>query len=80
MLFPFLGAAAVICFGWPGTLVFLVYPLQVSRRMARLTGSIRTRFQLAFFEILARVPESLGQMKFLRNRLMHVRGSIIEYK
>jgi glycosyltransferase involved in cell wall biosynthesis len=80
ILFPFLSAGAVICFGWPGTLALLVYPLQILRRMARLTGSIHSRLQLAVFEMLARFPESLGQMKFLRNRLIAVRGSIIEYK
>jgi glycosyltransferase involved in cell wall biosynthesis len=80
VLLPFLTAAAVICLGWPGALVLLLYPLQMLRRMACLTGSIRTRFQWAFFEILARFPEGFGQMKFLRNRLIAVRSSIIEYK
>jgi glycosyltransferase involved in cell wall biosynthesis len=79
-LFPFLSAAAAICFGWPGALVLLVYPMQIFRRMASMTGPARIRFQLAFFEILARFPESFGQVKFLRNRLMAVQGRIIEYK
>jgi glycosyltransferase involved in cell wall biosynthesis len=80
VLFPFATVAAMLWFGWPGIVVILVYPLQLLRRMARLPGSLRTRFQLAFFELLARFPESLGQMKFWRDRLIGSRGGIIEYK
>jgi hypothetical protein len=35
---------------------------------------------VAFFELLGRFPESLGQMKFWRDRLIGSRGAIIEYK
>jgi GT2 family glycosyltransferase len=80
VMFPVAAAAAVVWLGWLGTVVLLVYPLQILRRMARSTGSLRTRFLLALFELLARFPESLGQMTFLRNRLMGLRDTIIEYK
>jgi GT2 family glycosyltransferase len=80
VLFPLASGAAMLWFGWPGIVVLLIYPLQLLRRMARLPGSLRTRFQLAFFELLARFPESHGQMKFLRDWLMGSRGGIIEYK
>jgi GT2 family glycosyltransferase len=80
VLFPLASIAAMLWLGWPGIAVLLIYPLQLLRRTARLPGSLRTRFQLAFFELLARFPESLGQIKFLRNRLINSRGGIIEYK
>jgi GT2 family glycosyltransferase len=80
LVFPLVATIAAICLGWPGTIVLLVYPLQILRRMTRSTGSLRTRFLLALFELLARFPESLGQMIFLRNRLIGLRDTIIEYK
>jgi glycosyltransferase involved in cell wall biosynthesis len=79
-LLPLISMAAVLWFGWPGVAVLLVYPLQMLRRMARLSGSMRIRFRLAFFEMLGRFSESLGQMKFMRDQLMGSRGGIIEYK
>jgi cellulose synthase/poly-beta-1,6-N-acetylglucosamine synthase-like glycosyltransferase len=80
VLFPLAGVATMLWFGWPAIVVLLIYPLQLLRRMARLPGSLRSRWQLAFFELLGRFPESLGQMKFLRDRLIGSRGGIIEYK
>jgi glycosyltransferase involved in cell wall biosynthesis len=80
VLFPLASVAAMLWFGWPGIVVLLIYPLQLLRRMARLPGSLRSRWKVAFFELLARFPESLGQMKFLRDRLIGSRGGIIEYK
>lgn len=80
VLIPLACIAAVAWFGWPGTATLLIYPLQLWRRIARLPGSWRNRFQLAFFELVGRFPESLGQIKFVRNRLMRRRGGIIEYK
>jgi glycosyltransferase involved in cell wall biosynthesis len=77
---PLLSAAAILWLGWLGSLLLLFYPLQLMRRINRLTGQLRTRFQLAFFELLARFPEGLGQMKFMRDRLMKFRSGIIEYK
>jgi glycosyltransferase involved in cell wall biosynthesis len=78
--FPLASVVGTLWLGWPGIAVLLIYPLQLLRRIARLQGSLRTRFQLAFFELLARFAESLGQMKFLRDRLIGSRGGIIEYK
>jgi GT2 family glycosyltransferase len=80
VLFPLASVAAVLWFGWPGIVVLLIYPLQLLRRMARLPGSLRSRWKVAFFELLGRFPESLGQMKFWRDRLIGSRGAIIEYK
>jgi GT2 family glycosyltransferase len=80
VLFPIVSAAVTLWLGWSGIAVLLIYPLQLVRRTARLPGPMRIRIRLAFFELLARFPECLGQMKFLRNRVMGSRGGIIEYK
>jgi GT2 family glycosyltransferase len=80
VLLPLASVAAVAWFGLPEVAVLLIYPLQLLRRITRLSGTLRTRFQFAFFELLGRFPESLGQMKFMRERLMGLRSKIIEYK
>jgi glycosyltransferase involved in cell wall biosynthesis len=80
VLLPLVALAAILWFGWPGVSVLLIYPLQMVRRATGVPATFRARFRLASFELLARFPESLGQMIFLRDRLMGLRGGIIEYK
>jgi glycosyltransferase involved in cell wall biosynthesis len=65
-----------------GLLIFLVYPLQLLRRFRHASGPGPTQLRLKFvyFELLARFPEALGQMKFARDRLLRRHGSLIEYK
>jgi hypothetical protein len=58
----------------------LIYPLQVLRQTARNRGPLRHRALLALFQVLARFPESLGQIKFMRDRLLGRRARLIEYK
>jgi len=66
---------------WPwGMLTWLIYPLQVLRQIVRNTGSPMDRSTMAFFQVLARFPEGLGQIKFLLARLLHHRARLIEYK
>jgi hypothetical protein len=77
---PFLLICALLVFGWWGALVFVAYPLQMLRRMTRLSGSWRSRAQFSFFEQLSRFPEALGQLRFARDRLLGRRGRLIEYK
>jgi glycosyltransferase involved in cell wall biosynthesis len=78
--FPLLLIGALIVFGWSGALLFLVYPIQMLRRMASMPGSWRSRLQFAYFEQLSRFPEAVGQLKFARDRLFGHRGRLIEYK
>jgi GT2 family glycosyltransferase len=78
--FPLLVISALAVLGWLGALLLLIYPLQIVRRMLRMTGSLRTRLQFAFFEQLSRFPEAIGQLRFLRDRLLGRRGHLIEYK
>ena len=63
-----------------GWLVWLVFPLQVIRLTARNRGSVTERLTLAFFQMLSRFPEALGQLKFWRDRLFDRQVKLIEYK
>lgn len=58
----------------------LIYPIQVIK-IAILGGNQhRARWVSAFFLVLAKFPEVLGQIKFLYNAVMNKRGKLIEYK
>ena len=61
-------------------LLSLAYPLQVLR--LGLTGRLspRQNWWRAFFLVLGRFPEALGQLKYLRNRLAGKQSLLIEYK
>jgi GT2 family glycosyltransferase len=66
---------------WPGgLLVWLIYPLQVLRQTVRNTGPASDRAVLAFFQVLARFPEGLGQLKFLWDLMRGVQTRLVEYK
>src|SRR3981081_3290720 len=73
-----IGAATSIHpFGW---ILCLVYPLQLMRLTAHNSGPLGDRASLAFFQLLARFPEGLGQIIFLRDRLLQLRPRLIEHK
>ncbi|KRR27886.1 glycosyl transferase [Bradyrhizobium lablabi] len=80
LMIPLIWIVLVVAFGLPGLLAFLIYPLQLGRRILRIPGTWRVRVQLAFFELLSRFPESIGQLKFYRDNLLQSRPRIIEYK
>lgn len=63
--------------GWAS---WLIYPLQMLRQTVRNPGPLRERALLALFQLLARFPESWGQMKFMRDRLLGYHARLIEYK
>lgn len=67
-------------FGPWGWAIWLVYPLQITRQIVRTPGSVRDRMVIALFQMLARFPESLGQIRFIRDRIRARQASIIEYK
>jgi hypothetical protein len=77
---PLVCLGVVIAFGPWGWVTLLIYPLQMLRLMTRTRGPLRQRALLALFQVLARFPEGLGQMKFLRDRLFGLQKVIIEYK
>jgi GT2 family glycosyltransferase len=66
---------------WPwGLVTWLIYPLQMLRRMARNVGSLSQRATLAVYQVLGRFPEAWGEIKFMRDRLLGRRSQLIEYK
>jgi GT2 family glycosyltransferase len=72
--------AAGLMFGPWGWAAWLIFPLQMLRQMARNPGSLSDRATLALFQVLARFPESWGQIKFMRDRLFGRQAHLIEYK
>jgi cellulose synthase/poly-beta-1,6-N-acetylglucosamine synthase-like glycosyltransferase len=69
-----------LLFGRWAWAAFLIYPLQIFRQAIRNRGSLHERTLLALFQMLARFPEVLGQLKFLRDRMLMRQAHIIEYK
>jgi GT2 family glycosyltransferase len=77
---PLCIAVAVALLGpWAG-LLLLIYPLQVLRQFMRLPGSASDRGLRAAFQVLGRFPEMMGQLQFVRDRLLGRSGRLIEYK
>ena len=66
--------------GPAGLLLLAIYPVQVLRLMAKSKDVSRANLIHAFFLVLIKFPEALGQLKFYLSRLMKVRSRIIEYK
>jgi hypothetical protein len=63
-----------------GWCVWLIYPLQMFRQTVRNSGRLGERTLLAVFQMLARFPEGVGQMKFMWDRLLGRQAALIEYK
>jgi glycosyltransferase involved in cell wall biosynthesis len=76
-LFCLTASMALAPWGWAA---WLIYPAQAVRQTVRNDGPLRERATLALFQVLARFPEALGQLKFLRDRLLGRQARIIEYK
>jgi glycosyltransferase involved in cell wall biosynthesis len=72
-------AASFALFPW-GLTAWLFYPGQVLRQIARNKGTLRQRVTLALFQMIARFPEALGQLKFRRDHLLNRQAWLIEYK
>lgn len=79
-LLPLLCVLLGVTFPPWGNLLWLIFPLQLLRRSYQISGSPRHRTVLAFFELLARFPELVGQIKFRADSMLHRRRGIIEYK
>jgi GT2 family glycosyltransferase len=72
-------AASILAWPW-GLAAWLIYPLQLLRQTIRNRGRPGERAALAFFQVLARFPEAVGQVKFMRDRIFRFRSALIEYK
>ncbi|MHC8320941.1 glycosyltransferase family 2 protein [Pseudomonas sp. GB2N2] len=77
---PLATLVACLLVGAAGLLLLLVYPLQVARLARRGTRSTRENWLLAFFLVLGKFPEMLGQARFLLNRYGAGKTALIEYK
>jgi len=71
--------AASIVGPW-GLLLFLAYPLQFLRMLRRSRDDASLKVPRAFFLLLGKFPEVLGQLRYWRNRMARRRSLLIEYK
>ncbi|WP_346656113.1 glycosyltransferase [Bradyrhizobium sp. dw_78] len=72
-------AAGIALMPW-GWVSFAIYPLQMIRQSSRGPGDFRERATKAFFQVIGRFPEALGQLQFWRDRLFSRKSLLIEYK
>ena len=77
---PLAAVVASLLLGWFGLLLLLIYPVQVMRLARRGDGSSRENWLLAFFLVLGKFPEMVGQVKFLLSRIVGGKTALIEYK
>ncbi|WP_283180685.1 glycosyltransferase family 2 protein [Pseudomonas svalbardensis] len=77
---PLATVIASLVLGWFGLFLLLVYPLQVVRLARGGDRSRRENWLRAFFLVLGKFPEMLGQVKFLLNRFGAGKTALIEYK
>jgi GT2 family glycosyltransferase len=77
---PLFCLGSALALGPWGSAAWLIYPLQILRQTMRNPGPLGHRSLLALFQVLARFPECLGQIKFTRDRLLGYQARLIEYK
>ncbi|MGF0238600.1 glycosyltransferase [Rhodococcus sp. IEGM1300] len=77
---PLAALIATLIMGPAGWLLLLVYPLQITRLALRGKRSARENWLLAFFLVLGKFPEMLGQAKFVLSRFGAGKTALIEYK
>ncbi len=77
---PLACLAAGLTLGPWGWAAWLIYPWQMIRQMVRNPGPMSHRATLALFQLLARFPESWGQVRFMCDRLLSRKARLIEYK
>jgi hypothetical protein len=72
----------VVVSGWGawGFALLAIYPLQVTRLARRGERAARENWLRAFFLVLGKFPEVMGQVKFFYNRLAGKTARLIEYK
>jgi GT2 family glycosyltransferase len=77
---PVATALAASIAGPPGLLLAAAYPAQVVRLYFKRRTSTPEPLASAFFDVIGKFPECLGQLKFTRDRLTGRTGALIEYK
>jgi GT2 family glycosyltransferase len=75
------GVLATSVAAWPwGLFAWAVFPLQAARIALRTQGSLLQRMLRAGFLLLGKVPEAIGQMRYLIWRRIGKHQALIEYK
>lgn len=77
---PAVIVAGLLVWGWSGLALLGIYPVQIVRMALKGERSARENWLLAFFLLLGKFPEMLGQMKFLLQKVGAGRTALIEYK
>lgn len=77
---PAMSITASIFLGFWGFAILLVYPAQFIRLGLKGKRSMKESWVSAFFLMLGKLPEVIGQIKFLYNRLTGNTSHLIEYK
>ncbi|MGX4770526.1 glycosyltransferase [Bradyrhizobium guangdongense] len=80
MAIPLAWLIGVALIGSLGNIMLLIYPAQFVRLTLLGTGPLNENLVLAFFQLLSRFPESVGQLRFLRDHLWGRTPTIIEHK
>lgn len=73
-------AGCALLFGPWALALLMVYPLQVARLWWRVRQAVPAAGWYATFLVLGKLPEMLGQLKFVMGRLRGQRSGLIEYK
>jgi len=79
-ILPLASLAAMYAWGALGFALLAIYPLQVVRLAQRGRRSTRENWWWAFFLVLGKFPEMLGQLRFWWNRFSNRTNTLIEYK
>jgi hypothetical protein len=77
---PVLAIGSAIWLGGWSFVLLLVYPMQIVRIAFQGTGSAMENWLHAFFLVLGKFPEAVGQLKFMYNKLAGKTSRLIEYK
>lgn len=77
---PVITAGLAMSFGVLGLVMLLVFPMQIVRLALRGKRSAYENWWYAFFLVLGKFPEMMGQLNFRYNRLLGKTARLIEYK
>jgi GT2 family glycosyltransferase len=79
-IFPMVAVLSAILFGKLFIALLLAYPLKIIRIAIREREHSRAPWQRAYFLMLGKFPEMLGQLKFHATRIFGGSRGLIEYK